>query len=376
MEPAVVRPIAAPTRAPAGSLLAIGNRVLLLLGCGKQRDPRASRFNMVGESEAAWGLRERIQTVARFHETVLILGDTGTGKELVAQAIHRLGGASGEFVALNMGGLDGGIAGSELFGHVKGAFTGAHRDHVGAFEAARKGTLFLDEIGELPLDLQKKLLRVLEARQYFPVGGRAAKDANCRVMAATNSRLDVEVTAGRFRRDLFERLNALSVQMPSLRERWEDVPQLFCHFLAERTREQPSLRWLWQGTVESPTPIPIEFMIELMRRQWPGNIRELRNVVTATAATNLTPGQFIRPSETTAVPAETRAENGEPRRPAPANALPLTLPPHLIEAALRRCHGNVRASADLLGCSRHQLYRWMKARSLDITHYRDEPGDA
>ena len=227
-------------RVPDGALVAIGRRALLRLGRTSRRSPLGDRLGLVGEREALWALRTRIETVARFQESALILGETGTGKELVARALHRVSGASGSFVALNMGGLDAGTAGSELFGHVRGAFTGAQQNRVGAFEAARHGTLFLDEIGDLAPDIQKKLLRVLEDRRFAPLGSHQTAPLECRIVAATHCPLSADVEAGHFRRDLFERLRTLTIPVPPLRQRREDVPRLFMRFLADRSpRRRP-----------------------------------------------------------------------------------------------------------------------------------------
>ncbi len=348
---------------PAGSLLCLGRRALLRLAAAPARDASEDRLGLVGEGEAAWALRGRIHAVARFREPVLILGETGSGKELVARAVHRLGGDAGAFVALNMGGLDAGTAGSELFGHVRGAFTGAQGDRAGAFEAARHGTLFLDEIGDLSPDVQKKLLRVLEDRRFSPLGSHRTAPLECRVLAATHCPLRDDVESGHFRRDLFERLQALTIPVPPLRQRREDVPRLFVTFLAALRQRHPELGSLWTTTPRGPAPVPMDFFVGLLRHPWPGNVRELRNLATATAAATLAAGSFA-PGEL--APA-TSAPSPAPAAPREAVAIPSL---EALEETLSGCRGNVRAAAAHFGCSRYQLYRWMEARGLSPDRFR------
>jgi transcriptional regulator with GAF, ATPase, and Fis domain len=209
----------------------------------------------------------RLERIAASDATVLVTGETGTGKELVAEAIHeRSPRAAGPFVVLDCGAIPPNLVESELFGHERGAFTGALGAHAGAFERAHGGTVFLDELGELPLELQPKLLRVLERREIRRLGGSKPIEVDLRVVAATNRDLAVEVNRGRFREDLYYRLAVVQVVVPPLRERREDIPLLVEHFLAalpggERTRLAPET-------------------IDLLRRHdWPGNVRELRNVL-------------------------------------------------------------------------------------------------
>ncbi|MEO1267559.1 MAG: sigma 54-interacting transcriptional regulator [Myxococcota bacterium] len=279
-----------------GSLLAIGDRILLRLCYERYRGPDDDRLHMIGESEAIWDLRDRIQTVSRFRESILIAGETGSGKERVAEALHEASQRTGIFLAINMSRINPNLADSELFGHVKGAFSGADRDKAGAFEVAEGGTLFLDEIADVPLDVQRKLLRVLENRSFSRLGSSKVIEGDVRIVAATNKALGPEFEAGRFRYDLFERLRALQVSVPALRHRREDIPLLFSYFLALQSEEHPELAWLWPHvcTADEP-PIPMSFMIELLHRPWPGNVRELRNRVTATAAANIAGGPIFTP---------------------------------------------------------------------------------
>jgi DNA-binding NtrC family response regulator len=237
-------------------------------------EERLERFvgfeSMVGRSPAMERVFERVRVVAPAPTTVLIIGESGTGKELIANAIHgHSPRAPGRFVALNCGAIPGEILEAELFGHEKGSFTGAHQRRVGKIEAADGGTLFLDEISELSPDLQVKLLRVLEDRRITRVGGNDEIPVDFRLVAATNRNLEDEVTHGRFRRDLYYRLKVVTIALPALRQRTEDIPLLVNHFI-----EQFNERLERQVTSVSPALLAI-----LKQHQWPGNVRELRNVV-------------------------------------------------------------------------------------------------
>lgn len=214
-------------------------------------------------------LRRLIATVARSQATVLITGESGTGKELIARALHEASERRlGRFVAINCGAIPRELIESELFGHRKGAFTGAVVDRVGRFEQAHGGTIFLDEIGDLPLDMQVKLLRVLQERMVDPVGSLQSTRIDVRVVAATHRDLEAEVLAGRFREDLFYRLNVLPLASPALRERSEDVPELLSHHASRLAPEGCA-----PITFDAPT-------IEALRAYaWPGNVRELSNLV-------------------------------------------------------------------------------------------------
>ncbi len=225
--------------------------------------------DIIGASPAMRRLYPTIQKVARSDAFVLIQGESGTGKELVAEAIH-LGSAraKGPYVVVDCGALPRQLAESELFGHVRGAFTGADVDRDGAFDTAHGGTLFLDEIGELPLELQPLLLRALEQRTVRKVGASQYRDVDVRIVAASNRDLRVEVNAKRFRPDLFYRLNVVRLEVPPLRERAGDVAVLAQHF--------------WE-TIQPGTKIPKELVTELAAHVWPGNVRELKNAVERSA---------------------------------------------------------------------------------------------
>jgi DNA-binding NtrC family response regulator len=225
---------------------------------------------ILGRSQVMLALFERLRVVAPAPSTVLIVGESGTGKELVANAIHqRSPRAAGRFVALNCGAIPGEILEAELFGHERGAFTGAHQRRIGKLEAASGGTLFLDEISELSADLQVKLLRVLEQRTVVRVGGNDEVPVDFRLLAATNRDLDREVANGRFRADLYYRLRVVPIELPPLRQRAEDIPLLVKHFI-ERFNEE-----LGRAVVACDQ----ELLRALRTYPWPGNVRELRNVV-------------------------------------------------------------------------------------------------
>ena len=231
---------------------------------------RGVEDDIVGESVAWRYVMFRVEQVAATHATVLLLGETGTGKELIARAIHqRSPRRHGRFVALNCAALPATLIESELFGRERGAFTGAHTSQAGRFELAHRGTLFLDEAGDLPLELQPKLLRVLQEGQLDRLGGTRTVNIDVRVIAATNRDLTDDVQTGRFRRDLYYRLNVFPITLPSLRDRREDIPLLARH-LADRFARQ--LR-------KQVEPIPPQVMRTLQEYHWPGNIRELENVI-------------------------------------------------------------------------------------------------
>jgi two-component system, NtrC family, response regulator AtoC len=224
---------------------------------------------MIFESRAMRELLELAGRVAQHDTTVLITGESGTGKEVLARAIHRLSPRSERaFTAINCAAIPGQLLESELFGHTKGAFTGAVADRMGLFEVAHEGTLLLDEIGDLPLDLQAKLLRVLEEGEIRRVGGRDAKRVDVRVIAATAKPLEQAVEQGEFRADLFYRLNVVRLHLPPLRERPEDVPALLTHFARQAATRM--------GRAVSLTP---GALASLTHHTWPGNVRELRNAV-------------------------------------------------------------------------------------------------
>jgi Nif-specific regulatory protein len=226
--------------------------------------------NVVGQSQAMQRILATAATAARSRASILLAGETGTGKELVASVIHyNSQRADGPFIKVNCGALPETLLESELFGHVKGAFTGAVESRKGRFELANGGTLFLDEVAEMSPRLQVKLLRVLQEREFEPVGGTRTKRVDVRVVAATNRDLGREVREGRFREDLYYRLNVIPIQLPPLRDRREDIPMLVSHFLEKYNRENE----------KNVVKISREVLDRLLEYPWPGNVRELENCV-------------------------------------------------------------------------------------------------
>jgi DNA-binding NtrC family response regulator len=234
-------------------------------------DPPLPRGRMVGRHSAMMEVYKTIGAVSSSRAPVLVSGETGTGKELVARTIHENSPFAGEpFVAVNCAALPETLLESELFGHVRGAFTGAVADRRGRFELAGKGTVFLDEIGDTSLAFQAKLLRVLQEREFYAVGGEVPRSTEARVVAASHRPLRQLVQEGAFREDLFFRLQVIELHVPPLRERRSDIPLLVRHILAKAAVE-----------ISGPLPVvPYEVMMELIRRDWPGNVRELENVLT------------------------------------------------------------------------------------------------
>jgi two-component system, NtrC family, response regulator HydG len=290
--------------------------------------------------------------VAPTRSTVLVVGESGTGKELVAAALHQASPRRDErFLAINCGAIPSDILESELFGHERGAFTGAVTRKIGKFELAHKGTLFLDEISELYPELQVKLLRVLEQRQVMRVGGSETIDVDFRLIAATNRDLEREVAEGRFREDLYYRLKVVTLRIPPLRERPDDVPRLAEHFLAVFTGEHG----------KPPKRLSAEALEVLRRHPWPGNVRELKNVIESTVIFH--DGPEVRLGD---LPAEVRDQaavsaagapvqptSGEPRSMAEIER-------QAILETLERTGGHRARAADLLDIGLRTLQRKLK----------------
>ncbi len=300
---------------------------------------------MLGESAEMQSLRSIIEDYGSTDITVLITGESGTGKELVAQALHKVQRSDQPFVALNCGAIAAELVSSELFGHEKGSFTGATARRAGVFERAAAGTVFLDEIGELPLAQQAALLRVLETRKIQRVGGVEEIAVACRVLAATNRDLTKDVAEGRFREDLYYRLNILAIHVPPLRDRAGDVELLAGHFLAQFAQEH--------GT---PPSFSSEVLAILAAHHWPGNIRELRNIVLREAIRNRGREQISSLSTDLGSPAGVPLETDALQ----AGMSIRELERNLIQKTLEHFDGNRKLTADALGVSVKTLYNRLR----------------
>lgn len=333
--------------------------------------PLSDRF--VGSSVAIAKVRHLIEQVAAKDATVLILGESGTGKEMVAKAAHEHSSrAHGPFVAVNCTAIPAELLESELFGHEKGAFTGAHATRVGRFEQAEGGSLFLDEIGDMPMTMQVKLLRVLQERTYERVGGSQSHIANVRILAATNCDLEHKIQQGLFREDLFYRLNVFPVHLPSLKERREDIPALVADLLNHFTSEN-----------EQPVQFSPEAMEVMCDHTWPGNIRELANLLERLAI--LYPGKVIEPADLPEkfglVPADSPLMSDEfqtvissfPSAGFNLKKYMQDLEIHFIVQALALSSGVVQHAADLLKMRRTTLVE--KMRKYQITRQGIDASD-
>jgi two-component system response regulator AtoC len=311
---------------------------------------------IVGHSEALQQAVALAKKVAKHRSSVLITGESGTGKELIARLIHDAGPrASQPFVAVNCAAIPEHLLESELFGHVRGAFTGAVDDRRGLFEEAEGGSLFLDEIGELPVALQVKLLRALQEGEVRRIGDNAERSVDVRVITATSRDLDSDVREGRFRADLFYRVNVVRIQLPPLRERREDVPELVRHFITSFSKRLGL-------AIEGATPAAMRFLMEYA---WPGNVRELENVVER--AMVLTEGRRI---DVEHLPASVRAPGSAPVAGDAEADLSVKrrveqLERTLIERALRQTGGNRTRAARLLELSHRALLYKIREYGLD-----------
>ena len=310
-------------------------------------DPIPAIEGMVVSCVAMRDLCQVIERVAPMRSTVLIEGESGTGKELAARAIHARSGRKGGFVAINCGSISPELLESELFGHAKGAFTGAHQSREGLFAYAEGGTLFLDEIGEMPLAMQAKLLRVLEDRSVRPVGVNQESPVDVRVVAASNRNLRELMEAGHFRKDLFYRLNVMVLRLPPLRERIDDVPLLARHFLDLLAREM-ELR----SVPCDPTELD-----RLTHYDWPGNVRELRNVIERCLLLGLPPSQCISPAS---------GLTGKNVREADPDLSLESVERRHIRYVLRGADGNKSEAARRLGISRKTLERKLRTWAAEL----------
>lgn len=302
---------------------------------------------LIGKSQAMEKIRETIRQVAPSDTNILILGESGTGKEVVAKAIHLLSNRqSKRFVAFNCGSFTEELMANELFGHEKGAFTGADREHAGLFEVANGGTVFLDEIGDMPLTMQIKLLRVMQERELLRVGGVNPVEVNVRFLAATHRDLHEDARTGQFRQDLYYRLNVITIHIPPLTERREDIPLLAQRFLARIAGEM-------QKEIHT---MDADVMDLLDQYSWPGNVRELENVIerAVALATTSTIGVAELPDHIRNLTIETYRRSGD------------TIPTleeqekHYIEWVLKKTDGNKTRAAKIMGIDRVSLWRKLK----------------
>ena len=301
---------------------------------------------VIGQCDLMRDLCEVIKRVAPMPSTVLLDGESGTGKELAARAIHELSDRTGSFVPVNCGAVSAELLESELFGHVKGAFTGAHQAREGLFTYAEGGTLFLDEIGEMPLPMQAHLLRALEERSIRPVGSNREIPVNVRIIAATNKNLTGEVREGKFREDLYYRLNVISLHIPALRERVEDIPLLANYFVEQISADLGvETRQLGEGEIA-----------QLLNYDWPGNVRELKNVIERCLLLNKPPSSCL---------IGTATSESEPVVDELDNLQLESVEKRHILRVLNMEQGNKSAAARILGISRKTLERKAQAWGLD-----------
>ncbi|HWN80730.1 MAG TPA: sigma-54 dependent transcriptional regulator [Candidatus Udaeobacter sp.] len=313
---------------------------------------KLGRFGqMLGACDAMQRVYDLVTRVAATEATVLITGETGTGKDLTATTLHQLSRRrQGPFLAINCGAVSRDLIESELFGHERGSFTGAERTHRGFFERAHKGTLFLDEIGEMPLELQVKLLRVLECGTVTRIGGERQIPVDVRVIAATNRRPEDAVAAGKMREDLLYRLRVLQIQLPPLRERTEDLELLASHFLEELNRSERANKWFTRPAIQ-----------RMQGYSWPGNVRELKNVVH---------GAFILADDDIGTDALAGEVSGESTQGLAVEIRVGTsvaeAERRLLLATLHECRGDKKRAAEILGVSLKTLYNRLSAyKALD-----------
>jgi DNA-binding NtrC family response regulator len=319
----------------------------------RQVDAHYDVEGLVGTSAAMRDVHTLIKKVAPTNSTVLITGESGTGKEVVARAIHALSAVAGRiFLPVNCAAIPENLLESQLFGHVRGAFTGAVTSQEGLFSRAKGGTIFLDEIGDMPLGLQSKLLRAIEAKEILPVGATQPITVDVRLIAASNRDLERMANEGQFREDLYYRLNVINVQLPPLRERREDIPALVEYLFRRHNRE---MKRAYRGADHATMKV-------LMSQPWKGNVRELDNVIEH--AMILGNGEWIAPQD---LPRALRDRDDV--LPAVGDDLRDALRAYErlhIEGVLRRCENDKRRAADLLGLSLSSLYRKLNELGLDL----------
>jgi two-component system nitrogen regulation response regulator NtrX len=334
----------------------------------RQLKQRLGKHEIVWQGEAMRRVMAQLERVAASESRVCVLGETGTGKELVARTIHeRSGRAAGPFVTLNCAAVPAELIESELFGHEKGSFTGASGKHIGKFEQADQGTIFLDEIGDMPLNMQAKLLRVLEEGEVESIGGDKPIAVNVRVVVATHRDLEARVREEKFRQDLFHRIYVFPLALPPLRERRDDIPALVRHFAAQVCAQNG-----WK-----PVPFSAEAMEALQSHSWPGNVRELRNMVERLMLL-ATDGQVDLATVQMALP---KTSSGVAIGPGILSSGPLadrvqSFEREVILAELKRSHQNMSVAAKSLGLERSHLYKKAEQLGIDLRAMRREQGPA
>ncbi|RKH15320.1 sigma-54-dependent Fis family transcriptional regulator [Corallococcus sp. CA053C] len=375
----------------AGVPLVLAGRVALLLHRASSRAPAPNSagsassgdlaaLGMVGDSEGIQRVREDVLRVADLQVPVLVRGETGTGKELVARALHAQGPRrTGPFVSVNLGALSKDLIAAELFGALRGAFTGATRDREGFFRAAHGGTLFLDEVAEAPPEVQAALLRVLETSEVYPVGGHAPVRVDVRLVTATDADLEARIRDGRFKAPLLHRLAGFEIAVPPLRERREDIASLFLHFARQELESTGEAGRLTSEDARAEPWLPAALAVRLVRSAWPGNVRQLRNVarqlvigsrglpglrVDARLEQTLDADALPIPGQPLALEAPSPADGAPDGARVPVRRKPADVSEQEVLEALRACAWDLKATADWLGIPRSSVYVLIDKSSL------------
>lgn len=331
----------------AGDTVRLGDTVLLVC-CRSRHEERADNMGLIGRSPVIATVRKHVRKIAPSGLSVVVTGPTGTGKEVVARALHEQSGRSGQFIAVNCPALPGTLVESTLFGHRKGAFTHATSDQPGAFVQADDGTLFLDEIGDMPVQLQPKLLRALESGEITPVGAAQGRKVDARVVVATNVDLSAAMQDGRFRQDLYARLAGVRIELPPLSQRRDDIALLLHNFLPKQLRD---------------VPLSANFAERLMLWSWPRNVRELRKLAERLAVLHPDADQWLEEMLDSEMLAPLAAVQGSETAVVAAKKIKKPSRQALL-ALLAEFDGNVSNLARHVGRSRKQVYRWMAEHGL------------
>jgi two-component system nitrogen regulation response regulator NtrX len=309
---------------------------------------------IIGTSSAIVRLKEQIDRVAPTDAWVLILGENGTGKELVARRVHQKSMRSSyPFVEVNCAAIPQELIESELFGHEKGSFTGASERKRGKFDLAHNGTLFLDEIGDMSMPTQAKILRILQEQRFERVGGSQTIQVDVRVFTATNKNLEQEIAEGRFRQDLYYRLNVIPIYVPRLIDRREDIPELAEHFLKTFSAGKSGRKTITEGAIK-----------KLMQHDWPGNVRELKNIIERLAI--MTPGDTITADDIMPLGTRTSSELDKIFDMQELKDARSEFEKIFIERKLLQCGNNISRTADLIGVERSNLHRKIKSLGIDV----------